>query len=86
MKYATISHKGQITLPSVIRRQTNLLPGMQVQVEVRGAEIVLHPVKSLRELAGIFADRIGNSKESYESIRAMAEAAFAAEAADEGCS
>lgn len=86
MKLATISDKGQITLPSAIRRQTQLLPGMQVQVEVRGAEIVLHPVKSLHELAGVFADRIGDTKEPYESIRVMTEAAIAAEVADEDCS
>lgn len=83
MKLATISDKGQITLPSAVRRQTNLLPGMQVQVEVRDDEIVLHPVKSLLELAGILADHVGDTKESYESIRTMTEAAIAAEVVDE---
>jgi AbrB family looped-hinge helix DNA binding protein len=83
MKTATISDKGQITLPSEIRRQAKLLPGMRVQVEMRDDDIVLHPVKSLRELAGIFADRIGKTRESYESMRTMTEAAIAAEVVDE---
>lgn len=83
MKTIPISNKGQITIPAEIRRVANLLPGMRVQVEMRDQEIVLHPVKSLRELAGIFAGRIGKTHESYESIRGMTERAIAAEVTDE---
>lgn len=83
MKTAVISDKGQITLPSEIRRQARLEPGMRVQVEIRDDDIVLHPVKSLRELAGVFADRVGETRESYASMRAITEATIAAEVADE---
>ncbi len=83
MKTAIISDKGQITLPSEIRRQARLQPGMRVQVEIRDNDIVLHPVKSLRELAGVFADRVGETRESYESMRTKTEVAIAAEVADE---
>jgi AbrB family looped-hinge helix DNA binding protein len=84
MKTAIISDKGQITLPSEIRRQAKLRPGMQVQVEIRDDDIVLHPVKSLRELAGIFAGHVGATRESDETIRVKTQAAIAAEVADEG--
>ena len=83
MKTATISDKGQLTLPSDIRRQARLQPGMRVSVEWRDGEIVLHPIKSLCELGGVFADRVHKTSESYEEIRARTEAAIAREVANE---
>lgn len=83
MKTVAISNKGQITLPAEIRRAANLLPGMRVQVEMRDHEIVLHPVKSLRELAGVFAGRIAETHESFESIRSITESTIAVEVANE---
>ena len=84
MKRATISEKGQITLPSEIRRKVKLRPGMQVQVEIRDDEIVLHPVKSLLDLAGIFADRVGIIHVSEETIQEIIGSAIAEEVFDEG--
>lgn len=38
---AKVSRKGQVTLPAAIRVALGFTPGTTVQIELRGAEIVL---------------------------------------------
>lgn len=72
MTIAIMSKKGQLTIPSSIRRQVNMQPGMQVEVIVRGDEVVLRPLKPLRELAGIYQEYARGKTTDYDVIREQA--------------
>jgi AbrB family looped-hinge helix DNA binding protein len=72
MTIATISEKGQLTLPAKIRRQAKIHPGSKVEVELRAGEIVLHPIKSLLELGGILHKYAVNAPADYDLIREQA--------------
>jgi len=72
MTYAIISEKGQITLPSSIRKKANIHPGTRVEVELRGDEIIIHPVKPLHELSGVFHQYAVGKGNDYERIRESA--------------
>jgi AbrB family looped-hinge helix DNA binding protein len=50
MTKATISRKGQISIPKTIREQLNLKPGTQLSLDVQGEKVVL------RRLAPGFPD------------------------------
>lgn len=48
-----IGRRGQLTLPSAIRKQLDLKEGDQINLIIRGDEIVLRPVKqTLLDLRG----------------------------------
>jgi AbrB family looped-hinge helix DNA binding protein len=40
---ATVSSKGQVTLPIAMRTQLGISAGSQIQFEVRGKELVITP-------------------------------------------
>lgn len=44
MTTATVSAKGQIVIPSTIRRRYNIKKGVKLYIEERGGELVLKPV------------------------------------------
>jgi len=48
--YATVTSKGQITLPAQLRRQLRLTPGRKVAVRVEGNSLVLDAPPSLSEI------------------------------------
>lgn len=48
--FATITSKGQITLPAKLRRQLRLVPGHKMAVRVEGNSLVLEAPPSLSEL------------------------------------
>jgi len=79
MTTVTFSEKGQVTVPSEIRKKAHIQPGTRATVEFRDGEIVMRPIKRLSELAGIFRDAaIGVTKDS-ETIRNEMEEAVARE-------
>lgn len=84
MSIATISSKGQITLPSQHRRKLGIGPGSKVEVSVRGDELVLRPVQSLTELHGIFRNRARRKGGDWEKVRAETERQVAMEVEDAG--
>jgi AbrB family looped-hinge helix DNA binding protein len=47
-----ITNRGQVTIPREIREQLGLVPGMEVEWEVRGSEAVLRKVRKRDELRG----------------------------------
>ena len=54
MSTATLTSKGQITLPKDVRDELNLKPGDKVEFEKRNGRYVLRPRnRSILELAGI---------------------------------
>ena len=79
MATATVSSKGQITLPAAARRKLKIKPRSRVEVEVRENEIVIRPTKSLRELYGIFHEAAKGKTEDWETVRTLTERAVAEE-------
>ena len=57
---ATLTSKGQFTIPKRIRERLNLWPGTRVTVTQRGSAFIVQssqPLTELRRLAGSLADR-----------------------------
>jgi AbrB family looped-hinge helix DNA binding protein len=52
MERVTVSSKGQIAIPKAIRDSLNLLEGTNLNLEVRGQEIVLSKEPAWRKLRG----------------------------------
>jgi AbrB family looped-hinge helix DNA binding protein len=50
---ATVSSKGQVTLPIAMRTQLGISAGSQIQFEVRGKELVITPELPIRAYRGI---------------------------------
>jgi len=46
MTTITVDSNGQIELPSKIRQKLNIKRGMKLNIEVKGDEIILKPIKS----------------------------------------
>lgn len=62
MGLATVSSKGQITLPAKIRAKLGIRSKDKVQFLVRDNEIIIRPVKSFRELRGSIAPKKGDQR------------------------
>ncbi len=60
---ATVTSKGQITLPARLRRELGIRSGDRVQFERSGERVVMRtlPRTDLMELAGVFAGRVGRA-------------------------
>jgi len=84
MTIGTILSRGRITLPAAARRKLGLKPHGKVDVEVRENEIVIRPAKSIRDVAGIFAEAAKGKTTDWETIRDEMEKAVAEEVANEG--
>lgn len=57
MEKVTVSSKGQIVIPKIIRDVLNLVEGVKLTVELRGQEIVLSKEPAWRKLQGAGAAR-----------------------------
>jgi AbrB family looped-hinge helix DNA binding protein len=66
MSFATISSKGQITLPSDIRSKLDIKPKDKVEVIVRDGEIILKTVPSFRKLRGSIPRKKGSARKAME--------------------
>lgn len=82
MATVTVSDKGQITLPTEVRRKLGLKPKSCVDVKVRGSEIVVRPVRSVRELSGVLREHAKGKTTDRDAIREETMRAVAEEAAD----
>ncbi len=77
MNKATISSKGQVTIPVAYRRRWKLAAGNEVQIEqLADGTVQLKPVKSILDLAGILQRR--GPAPSVQEMRQAAEHAWAA--------
>jgi AbrB family looped-hinge helix DNA binding protein len=84
MTTVVISERGQVTVPAKVRKAAGIGPGTRVEVEVRGREVVLKPLPSIRELAGVFHEYAVGKTTDWHEIREQAMTAMAAEVAREG--
>ncbi|VAX34450.1 hypothetical protein MNBD_NITROSPIRAE03-727 [hydrothermal vent metagenome] len=66
MSFATISSKGQITLPSDIRSKLDIKPKDKVEVIIRDGEIILKTVPSFRKLRGSISREKGSARRAME--------------------
>jgi len=82
MTSVRVSDKGQVTLPAQVRRQLGIKSKSRLEVEVRDDEIVLHPVKSIMDLAGIFHDAAKGKSTDWDTIRRETMEAVAREIVD----
>jgi len=84
MATARVSSKGQITLPAASRRKLGIEPNSTVEIVTGEKEIVVRPTRTIRELSGIFRDRIPPGPPlGWEEERRIMEEAVAREVADE---
>ena len=82
MTSVRVSDKGQVTLPAHIRRKLGITSKSRLEVEVRDDDIVLHPMKSIMDLAGIFHDAAKGKSTDWETIRRETMEAVAREIVD----
>ena len=84
MTIAIVSPTGRITIPASLRKLAHIQPGTRIMLIMQDEEIILKPLKSLRELEGIFAEHAHGHEESNEEIRRQVMEAVAKEVMDEG--
>lgn len=70
MSLATVSSKGQITLPAEIRRRLGIRSKDKVRLYVRDVEIIIQPLRSFRELRGSVTPRPGDPREVMQEATA----------------
>lgn len=83
MTTARVSEKGQVTLPAQARRRLGIEPRSKVEVEVREKDILIRPVRSIRDVCGAFKDLLGDKRFDWETERAETERIVAEEVARE---
>lgn len=62
MSLATVSSKGQVTLPSQIRKRLGIRSKDKVQFIIRDNEIIIKPLRSFRELRGTLRPKKGDPR------------------------
>jgi AbrB family looped-hinge helix DNA binding protein len=67
MSFATISSKGQITLPSNIRSKLDIKPKDKVEIIIRDGEIIIKSVPSFRGLRGSIPGKKGSARKAMEA-------------------
>ena len=81
---AQISDKGQITIPSAVRKKLGLKAKSRVEIEIRDNVAVLRPVKSILELSGILHEYAKGKPTDWETIITETERIVAEQVAREG--
>ena len=71
MSLATVSSKGQVTLPANIRTKLGIQSKDKVQFIIRDDEIVIKPLKSFRELRGSIAPKKGDIRKTVRTAVAL---------------
>ncbi|MBN1426028.1 AbrB/MazE/SpoVT family DNA-binding domain-containing protein [Candidatus Fermentibacteria bacterium] len=72
MSVATVSSKGQITLPAGLRRAVGIEPHRHVMIQVEQDWLVIRPLKSLKDLAGFAGAARPASEERQGMLDAVA--------------
>ena len=65
----TISAKGQVVLPSDIRKELSLEKGTKMVVVVREGMVIMKPIKRLSELRGILSEIEKSAREIVKELR-----------------
>ena len=71
MSLATVSSKGQITLPAKVRLKLGIRSRDKVQLFVRENEIVIKPLRSFRQLRGSVSPRKGDQRKAMRDAVAQ---------------
>ncbi len=71
MSLATVSSKGQITLPAKVRLKLGIRSRDKVQFFVRENEIVIKPLRSFRQLRGSLSPRKGDQRKAMRDAVAQ---------------
>ena len=72
MSIATISSKGQITLPAEARRQLGIHPHDPVVVELEKDAIMIRPAPDIFKYKGVLGKALPREKEREEMMKAVA--------------
>jgi AbrB family looped-hinge helix DNA binding protein len=72
MTIATLSSKGQITLPAAARRSLGLGAGSRVAIETRGEEIVVRRARDFFALQGFLGRALPREEERGAMAKAVA--------------
>ena len=72
MTIATLSSKGQITLPAAARRSMGLSAGDRVAIETRGEEIVVRRARDFFALQGFLGRALPRAEERGAMAKAVA--------------
>jgi len=83
MTTARVSSKGQITLPVDVRRKLGIKANSRVEIATGDGSVIIRPLRSVRELAGILPLGAKGAPMDWERTRTEAERAVAREVADE---
>ena len=83
MKIASVSERGQISIPAPMRKKLGIKPKSRVSVEVGDNEIVIRPMKSISDVEGIFRKYGEGRNAGWDKAREVAEQSVAREVADE---
>jgi AbrB family looped-hinge helix DNA binding protein len=79
MTIASVSERGQISIPSAIRKKLGIKLKSKVSVEVGDNEITIKPVKSISDVEGIFHKYAKGKKASWDKARKVAQQVVARE-------
>lgn len=71
MSLATVSSKGQITLPAKVRLKLGIRSRDKVQFFVRENEIVIKPLRSFRQLRGSVSPKKGDQRKAMRDAVAQ---------------
>ena len=66
MSLATVSSKGQITLPSKIRAELGIQSKDKVRIFIRDEELIVKPLRSFRELRGSISAKKGDQRKVFQ--------------------
>ena len=69
MSAVHISEKGQLTLPIAARRKLGITARSKIEVVVGEGEIILRPVKSIKDVKGIFTEAARGKTADWDTIR-----------------
>jgi AbrB family looped-hinge helix DNA binding protein len=66
---ATVTTKGQITIPMKIRKQYGIHPNDKIDFVIEGDKIILKPVKTLRDLRGCVTSQGGDLDQERQAAK-----------------
>lgn len=72
MASGIVSDKGQVTIPSTIRREANIRPGTRVEFEYHDNIVIMRPMKSLLDLAGVLKPYAAGKTNDLNEVREQA--------------
>lgn len=73
MPVATVSKKGQITLPARLRKELGIAPNDRVMIQTCRDGFVIKPVRDFFELDGFLGKALPKSEEREGMLRAATE-------------